>query len=93
MYPDATRRPDRRRTLIELSPGGSDASVTREFDLVEKRFVAPADGGFFRAEAKGSLGWIDTDTVYVFTDFGAASTRSLASFNPRLVTSRTTLIT
>ncbi len=51
-------------------PGGSDADVTREFDLVEKRFVAPEDGVFHRAEAKGSLGWIDADTVYVFTDFG-----------------------
>ncbi|MFT6392426.1 MAG: prolyl oligopeptidase, partial [Ilumatobacter sp.] len=29
----STRRPDRRRALIELSPGGSDATVTREFDL------------------------------------------------------------
>ena len=27
--------------------------------------------GFFRPEAKGALGWIDADTVYVFTDFGA----------------------
>ncbi|KLN33494.1 prolyl oligopeptidase [Cellulosimicrobium funkei] len=59
-----------RHALVELSPGGSDADVTREFDLVEKRFVAPEDGGFHRAEAKGSLGWIDADTVYVFTDFG-----------------------
>ncbi|MFC8923934.1 prolyl oligopeptidase family protein [Cellulosimicrobium sp. NPDC057127] len=59
-----------RRALVELSPGGSDADVTREFDLVEKRFVDPADGGFHRDEAKGSLGWVDADTVYVFTDFG-----------------------
>ncbi|WP_454043278.1 prolyl oligopeptidase family serine peptidase [Cellulosimicrobium sp. Marseille-Q8652] len=59
-----------RHALVELSPGGSDADVTREFDLVEKRFVEPAEGGFHRAEAKGSLGWVDADTVYVFTDFG-----------------------
>jgi prolyl oligopeptidase len=62
-----------RLALVELSPGGSDADVTREFDLVEKRFVDPADGGFHRAEAKGSLGWVDADTVYVFTDFGPGS--------------------
>jgi len=59
-----------RHALVELSPGGSDADVTREFDLVDKRFVDPADGGFHRAEAKGSLGWVDADTVYAFTDFG-----------------------
>ncbi|WP_265521955.1 prolyl oligopeptidase family serine peptidase [Oerskovia flava] len=62
-----------RHALVELSPGGSDADVTREFDLVERRFVDPADGGFYRPEAKGSLGWIDADTVYVFTDFGPGS--------------------
>ncbi len=72
-----TRRPDRRRALIDLSPGGSDASVTREFDLVEKRFVAEAEGGFVRPLAKGGLTWIDDDTVYVTTDFGEGSlTRS-----------------
>jgi len=73
----ATRRPDRTRALIELSPGGSDASVTREFDLVEKRFVPEAEGGFVRPLAKGSLTWIDADTVYVTSDFGEGSlTRS-----------------
>ena len=55
------------RCLIALSPGGSDADVTREFDLTSKQFVAD---GFFRPEAKGELSWIDRDTVYVFTDFG-----------------------
>jgi prolyl oligopeptidase len=68
-----TRRPDRRRTLIDLSPGGSDASVTREFDLVEKRFILPEEGGFVRPLAKGWLAWIDDDTVYVGTDFGPGS--------------------
>ena len=29
--------------------------------------------GFFRKEAKGGLGWIDRDTVYVATDFGPGS--------------------
>ncbi len=73
----STRRPDRRRALIELSPGGSDSSVTREFDLVDKRFVPATEGGFVRPVAKGSLTWIDDDTVYVTSDFGAGSlTRS-----------------
>ncbi|MEM1331953.1 MAG: S9 family peptidase, partial [Actinomycetota bacterium] len=73
----ATRRPDRRRALVSLSPGGSDASVTREFDLVERRFVPAEDGGFVRPLAKGGLTWIDDDTVYVTSDFGPGSlTRS-----------------
>jgi prolyl oligopeptidase len=60
-------RPDYTRCLIALSRGGADATVTREFDIPTKSFV---EGGFFRPEAKGALGWIDRDTVYVFTDFG-----------------------
>ncbi|GMA30098.1 prolyl oligopeptidase family serine peptidase [Litorihabitans aurantiacus] len=52
------------RALVDLSHGGSDADVTREFDLTSKQFIAPQDGGFFRAESKGSLGWIDADTVF-----------------------------
>ncbi len=67
-------RPDYRRCLIALSRGGADADVTREFDLARKQWV---EGGFFRAEAKGGLGWIDADNVYVYTDFGPGSmTRS-----------------
>ena len=73
----STRRPDRRRAMIDLSPGGSDASVTREFDLVDKCFVPESDGGFVRPLAKGALTWIDDDTVYVTSDFGDGSlTRS-----------------
>lgn len=73
----ATRQTDRRRTLVDLSPGGSDASVTRELDLVDKAFVPEGDGGFVRPLAKGGLTWIDDDTVYVTTDHGPGSlTRS-----------------
>ncbi|MEM9040761.1 MAG: prolyl oligopeptidase family serine peptidase [Actinomycetota bacterium] len=69
----SVRRPDRRRALIALSPGGSDATVTREFDLVERRFVPEEEGGFVRPLAKGGLTWVDDDTVYVSTDFGPGS--------------------
>lgn len=73
----STRRSDRRRALIDLSPGGSDASVTREFDLVDLRFIPDSEGGFVRPLAKGGLTWIDDDTVYVTSDFGPGSlTRS-----------------
>lgn len=57
-----------RHALVSLSPGGSDADVTREFDLLERRFVPEADGGFVRGQGKGSLSWIDGDTVYATVD-------------------------
>ncbi|WP_374602169.1 prolyl oligopeptidase family protein [Arenimonas sp.] len=63
-------RPDYDRCLVDLSRGGADATVTREFDVSEKAFV---EGGFSRPEAKGNVGWIDIDTVYVSTDFGDGS--------------------
>ncbi|MEA4943343.1 MAG: prolyl oligopeptidase family serine peptidase [Propionicimonas sp.] len=72
-----------RRALVNLSPGGSDADVTREFDLVEKRFVPAEEGGFVRGQAKGELAWLDADTVYAFTDFGPGTTTP--SGYPRVV--------
>lgn len=73
-------KPEYRRCLVALSRGGADADVTREFDLSTKTWV---EGGFFRSEAKGALGWIDADNVYVYTDFGAGSMTS--SGYPRIV--------
>ena len=73
-------KPEYRRCLVALSRGGADADVTREFDLATKQWVTD---GFFRKEAKGALGWIDADTVYVYTDFGTGSMTS--SGYPRIV--------
>lgn len=64
------RYPDYARCIVYLSRGGGDATVSREFDLPKRTFVAPADGGFYLPEAKGSLSWIDADHVFVRTDFG-----------------------
>jgi len=72
-------RPEYRRCLLSLSRGGADASVTREFDLETKSFVA---GGFFLPEAKGGAQWRDADSVYVATDFGPGS--MTASGYPRI---------
>ncbi len=66
-------RPEYRRCLISLSRGGADAHVTREFDVMDKAFVAD---GFQLPEAKGGAGWIDRDTVFVSTDFGPGSMTS-----------------
>ncbi|KRG62787.1 prolyl oligopeptidase [Stenotrophomonas humi] len=60
-------RPEYTRCLIALSRGGADADVTREFDLSNKQWIKD---GFFRPEAKGGLGWIDQNNVFVYTDFG-----------------------
>ncbi|MCC6511355.1 MAG: S9 family peptidase [Pirellulaceae bacterium] len=63
-------RPDYKRCLITLSRGGADADVTREFDLEKREFVKD---GFVRPEAKGGMGWIDLDHVFIMTDFGDGS--------------------
>jgi prolyl oligopeptidase len=68
------------RCLIELSPGGSDAAVVREFDTKTKAFVPD---GFSLPEAKSSVAWRDEDTVWVGTDFGPGS--MTASGYPRIV--------
>ena len=59
------------RCLVKLSRGGADANVVREFDTREKRFVEGA--AFNVAEAKTSVDWIDADTIYIGSDFGAGS--------------------
>ncbi|HLS45814.1 MAG TPA: prolyl oligopeptidase family serine peptidase [Ornithinicoccus sp.] len=61
---------DHRLAMVDLSRGGADADVSREFDLHAKEFVA---GGFFRPEAKGGVSWVDEDTLFVMTDLGPGS--------------------
>ncbi|MBL4617870.1 MAG: S9 family peptidase [Robiginitomaculum sp.] len=55
------------RCMINLSRGGKDAAVRREFDIASKSFV---EGGFEIPEAKGSIAWVDADTLLVGTDWG-----------------------
>ncbi|NPU12131.1 S9 family peptidase [Bradyrhizobium sp. 83002] len=59
--------PAHERAILALSRGGSDAVVLREFDLATKRFVAD---GFTLAEAKGSVDWLDQDTLLLSSAFG-----------------------
>lgn len=66
----AARYPDWDRCLLSLSRGGADAVVVREFDLPSKAFVAD---GFELSEAKSDVAWVDRDTLFVGTDFGAGS--------------------
>jgi prolyl oligopeptidase len=65
--------PAYKRCVLSLSRGGADATVQREFDTQTKRFIEAKDGGFTLPEAKGSVDWIDDDTLYVATDFGPGS--------------------
>ena len=53
--------------LLNLSDGGKDAVVRREFNTKTKQFV---DDGFVTAESKGTINWLDEDTVVVGVDFG-----------------------
>ncbi len=62
--------PDYNKCMISLSRGGADAVVIREWDMAGKAFVK---GGFELKEAKGSVDWIDANTLFVQTDFGAGS--------------------
>jgi prolyl oligopeptidase len=63
-------KPSYKRALVSLSRGGADATVIREFDMDSRTFVKD---GFALPEAKSSLSWIDENTVYVGTNFGAGS--------------------
>jgi prolyl oligopeptidase len=62
--------PDYKHCLISLSRGGADAKVVREFDLAKREFVKD---GFYLPEAKSQFDWVDSNTLYVGTDFGPGS--------------------
>ncbi|MCE2989381.1 MAG: prolyl oligopeptidase family serine peptidase [Burkholderiales bacterium] len=62
------RFPDYNQCMISLSRGGADAVVVREWDLKTRSFVK---GGFELKEAKGSVDWIDADTLFVQQAFAA----------------------
>jgi len=66
--------------LVRLSPGGGDAVVTREFNSVDKTFI---EDGFSLPVSKGSVGWIDANTIFVSTNFGEGSMTE--SGYPRIV--------
>ncbi|WAC90995.1 prolyl oligopeptidase family serine peptidase [Mycobacterium sp. Aquia_213] len=72
--------PEFTRALVNLSRGGSDAVIVREFDMLTREFIPD---GFALPEAKSQIGWADPDTVLVGTDFGAGSLTE--SGYPRIV--------
>ena len=71
----STRARTHDRAILRLSRGGSDAIVLREFDLERKAFVP---GGFSLPEAKGSLTWLDADTLLLSSALGDSTTPGYA---------------
>ncbi|MBC8377409.1 MAG: S9 family peptidase [FCB group bacterium] len=65
--------PNYNRFLIELSRGGKDAVVVREFDVSTRSFL---DDGFFVSEEKSAISWINENQVFVATNFGMGSMTS-----------------
>ncbi|KMO14017.1 prolyl oligopeptidase family serine peptidase [Methylobacterium indicum] len=55
------------RALVQLSRGGGDATVVREFDLETRTFV---EGGFALPEAKSIPVWLDPDTLLLASPLG-----------------------
>ena len=74
------QRPSYSHCLIELSRGGADATVVREFDVKSKQFVAD---GFTLPESKNQVAWKGRDALFVATDFGPGSLTT--SGYPRVV--------
>jgi prolyl oligopeptidase len=55
------------RAIVQLSRGGADAIVLREFDLLSREFVS---NGFQLPEAKSSFCWLDRDSLLLASPFG-----------------------
>lgn len=65
--------PDYNKFMVNISKGGGDAVVIKEFDVSSKTFVKD---GFELPEAKGGVSWMDENTLMVSTDFGDGITTS-----------------
>ena len=62
------------RAVVQLSRGGADALVLREFDLSRRNFVP---NGFSLPESKSSSVWLDRDTLLLSSPLGSGmATRS-----------------
>lgn len=62
--------PDYELCIVNLSDGGKDAVVRREFNTQTKTWVKD---GFVTEESKGTMSWVDADHVVVGVDFGAGT--------------------
>ena len=62
--------PDYVHCMIEISDGGKDAGIWREYNTSTKKFVP---NGFEIPETKGDVSWIDKDTLLVAAKWGNGS--------------------
>ncbi len=62
--------PTYRFCIVNLSDGGKDAVVRREYDTLLKRFVPDSQQAFVTPESKGTIDWVDQDMMVVAIDFG-----------------------
>ena len=63
------------RTMMQLSRGGADAVVLREFDLTTKSFVT--ENAFEVPESKSRVSWRTKDILFVGKYFGILCLRAL----------------
>lgn len=73
----STLPPGHERAMLRLSRGGSDACVLREFDLIDKSFVAD---GFILPEAKGGATWLDADTLILSSAYGGPERQTASGY-------------
>lgn len=59
--------PDYELCIVNLSDGGKDAVIRREFNTKTKSFV---EDGFVTEESKGTASWLDADHQVIGVDFG-----------------------
>ncbi|MDX2360582.1 MAG: prolyl oligopeptidase family serine peptidase [Crocinitomicaceae bacterium] len=59
--------PDNKICLVEMSDGGTDEGIVREFDTETKQFVV---NGFELASSKGSAIWLNEDELMISRNFG-----------------------
>jgi prolyl oligopeptidase len=59
--------PDYKHCIVNLSDGGKDAVVRREFNTASKSWVKD---GFITEESKGTMSWLDENHAVIGVDFG-----------------------
>ncbi len=80
VWEGASCAPSQRRCLVSLSPGGGDAVIVQEYDLLRQGFVLR---GFSLPLAKSQATYLNDDTILFAGDFGRGTLT--ASSYPRIV--------
>lgn len=72
--------PENKLCLVNLSDGGTDEGIIREFNTETKRFV---NNGFETPPSKGSADWIDENTLLITHKFEGENTLTESGY-PRI---------